>query len=31
MKGSGEGVGKAAVTRPHIGGLFPHQDVQSLW
>ncbi|KAE8099046.1 hypothetical protein FH972_017060 [Carpinus fangiana] len=28
---SGEGVGKSYVARPHIGGLFPNQDVQSLW
>jgi hypothetical protein len=28
---SGEGVGKSYVARPHTGGLFPNQDVQSLW
>lgn len=31
VQGSGEGVGTATVTRPHIGGLFPNKDVQSPW
>ncbi|GAV74675.1 hypothetical protein CFOL_v3_18155 [Cephalotus follicularis] len=29
--GPGEGIGKLPVARPHIGGLFPTPDVQSLW
>ncbi|XVF37430.1 hypothetical protein REPUB_Repub20aG0007200 [Reevesia pubescens] len=31
MQGSGEAVGKSSVARPHVGGLFPTPDVQSLW
>ncbi|OMO53107.1 hypothetical protein CCACVL1_28875 [Corchorus capsularis] len=31
MQGSGEGVGKSSVARPHVGGLFSTPDVQSLW
>ncbi|KAK6279618.1 PREDICTED: stress response protein nst1 [Theobroma cacao] len=31
MQGPGEVVGKSSVARPHVGGLFPTPDVQSLW
>ncbi|GLU17869.1 hypothetical protein SLE2022_342190 [Rubroshorea leprosula] len=32
VPGSGEGIGKTFVARPHVGGLFPTPDVQSsLW
>ncbi|XVF65923.1 hypothetical protein PTKIN_Ptkin09bG0290000 [Pterospermum kingtungense] len=31
MQGSGEAVRKSSVSRPHVGGLFPNPDVQSLW
>lgn len=31
QQGSGEAIGRSSVTRPHIGGLFPNPDVQSLW
>ncbi|GMN40529.1 hypothetical protein TIFTF001_009753 [Ficus carica] len=32
VQGTGEGVGKLPVARPHVGGgKFPAPDVQSLW
>ncbi|KAL5806765.1 hypothetical protein ACOSQ4_029498 [Xanthoceras sorbifolium] len=31
VQANGEAVGRPSVPRPHIGGLFPTPDVQSLW
>ncbi|XWS35394.1 hypothetical protein CRYUN_Cryun21dG0122700 [Craigia yunnanensis] len=31
VQASGESTGKSSVARPHVGGLFPSTDVQSLW
>ncbi|ONI03912.1 hypothetical protein PRUPE_6G290600 [Prunus persica] len=31
VQGTGEGVGKPSALRPHIRGLYPTPDVQSLW
>ncbi|XP_044499507.1 uncharacterized protein LOC123220945 [Mangifera indica] len=31
VQAAGEAIGKSSVSRPHIGGLFPNTDAESLW